>query len=64
MSEQIKIEISPVGAVKVSVQGVAGSGCKDLTKAIEASLGVVTEDTKTGEFYQTAKAGQVVTQGG
>jgi hypothetical protein len=52
MAEEIVVEISPQGEVKVSVKGVKGKSCKDLTKNLEAAFGAVTEVTKTGEFNE------------
>lgn len=64
--EQIKVEVSPTGATKVSVTGCPGPSCVSLTRAIEQSLGVVTSDKKTGDFFQTETQGvaQKAGQGG
>jgi len=53
MSEEIIVEINPQGEVKVSVKGVKGKSCKDLTKNLEAAFGSVTETKKTGEFNES-----------
>lgn len=52
--ESVIVTVKADGSVKVEAQGVKGSGCKALTKAIEDSLGVVTSDVKKPEFYQQA----------
>lgn len=52
MAEEIIITIDTEGNPTIAVAGVAGASCKDLTKALEASLGNTTSDTKTKEFYE------------
>jgi acylphosphatase len=51
--QQVIVNISPDGEVKVEAAGVAGSGCQQLTKAIEDALGRATADVKKPEFYQS-----------
>jgi Protein of unknown function (DUF2997). len=48
----VTITIEADGETRVAVEGVAGEGCKALTRDIEKSLGKVTEDTSTREMYQ------------
>lgn len=49
------IEVAVDGAdVKVSVDGVKGSACKDITAKLEASLGKVRSSDPTSEMYQSA----------
>lgn len=50
--EEITVEITPDGEVKIEVNGVVGSGCAALTKALEESLGVTTSDEKKAEFHR------------
>lgn len=38
--------------VKVSVDGVKGSSCKDLTRKLEESLGKESSSEPTSEMYQ------------
>jgi len=52
MSQEIIVSISPSGEVKVTVNGVRGPACTDLTKAIEQALGSVKADRKTPEYFQ------------
>lgn len=42
------------GNTKVSVDGVAGLSCKDITASLEASLGKVQSSEPTSEMYQAA----------
>ncbi len=51
MQEHV-IAISPRGEVTISVNGVKGASCKDATVALEKKLGIVAEDTLTGEYYE------------
>jgi hypothetical protein len=60
--QSIIIDIDVDGNTKVSVKGVKGSSCKDLTKKIEAALGKVTRDDKTPEFHQQVAASARVQQ--
>lgn len=46
------VNISAAGDVTVEAQGVRGSGCAALTKAIEEAVGRVTADQKKPEFFQ------------
>ena len=48
--EEITVDITPDGEVKIEVNGVVGSGCAALTKALEDSLGVTTSDEKKTEY--------------
>ncbi len=50
--QEIKVVIGKNNKVVIDVQGVKGSGCKDLTKAIENALGSVDSDKKKSEFYE------------
>jgi Protein of unknown function (DUF2997) len=49
---KVEVEILPDGTTKVHVVGVAGPSCVPLTRALEQSLGTVTDLTKSAEFYQ------------
>jgi hypothetical protein len=49
--ESIEVVIKKNGEVSYTVKGVKGSGCKNLTKAID-DLGRVTESKKTGEYFE------------
>lgn len=51
--KEIVIKIGHDGKVQVSVSGVKGTGCKDLTKQLEDALGVSSDSQPTQEFYET-----------
>jgi hypothetical protein len=54
--QDIEITISPKGEVTFTVKGVKGPNCLAETKFLEEALGgVVTEQTKTGEFYEQSE---------
>lgn len=50
--KEIVIRISKDGKVKISVSGVKGGGCKDITKSIENALGISESSEPTSEFYE------------
>lgn len=50
--EEITITIRPEGETEVSVAGVKGKGCQQLTAALEKALGAVISDTPTPEMTQ------------
>lgn len=50
--ERIRIVIPRDGDPTITVDGVKGTGCKDLTKQLEAALGSTTSDQETPEFYE------------
>lgn len=50
--KEIVIRISKDGKVKISVSGVKGGGCKDITKSIENALGTAESSEPTSEFYE------------
>jgi hypothetical protein len=40
------------GQVVLTVNGVKGKACKDITSKLEAALGTVTKDTETSEMKE------------
>lgn len=52
MKRQIVLKISPEGVVVVEVKGHAGPGCRDLTRELEAALGLTLGDRTTAEYHQ------------
>lgn len=57
---QIIVNIDADGEVKVEAQGVSGSGCQQLTAALEKALGTTAGDVKKAEYF--VAAGQGATQ--
>lgn len=50
--QDLEITISPTGEVAFVVKGMAGKGCLDETKFLEAALGnAVVEREMTSEYY-------------
>lgn len=49
----IEIVISPAGETQLQTQGFQGSQCKAASAALEKALGLVTQEQRTTEFYQT-----------
>ena len=62
MSRVIEVTVSPQGAVTVQTKGYAGGDCLQASKYLEQALGVVADERKTAEFYQTTAAEQRVQQ--
>ncbi|HSH69926.1 MAG TPA: DUF2997 domain-containing protein [Deferrisomatales bacterium] len=57
--EEIKVTIDAEGNVKVTVFGVKGGKCLELTKELEQLLGGEVEREFTSEYYtQTEAVGQ------
>lgn len=52
----ITLIVDNKGGIKISVDGVKGQACKDVTKSLEKALGTVQDDQKTSEFYQQPQA--------
>lgn len=50
--EEITIRIGKDGKVNLNVEGIKGTGCKDLTKAMEKALGTVEQTKSTSEMYE------------
>lgn len=49
--KKIRVEISKSADVTVSVEGASGGECAALTQSVEQALGVVSDQTKTPEWY-------------
>ena len=52
----IRFRIRPDGRVEELVEGIAGSGCEQLTERIEAKLGSVQQRQATSEAFQASGA--------
>ncbi|MBD3404695.1 MAG: DUF2997 domain-containing protein [Candidatus Lokiarchaeota archaeon] len=50
--QEMKVIISKNGQVTIDVDGIKGSSCKTMTKALEKSLGITVSDKKKTEFYE------------
>jgi hypothetical protein len=50
--ENMTVTIDADGNVVISVNGIKGKSCKDVTRQIEKALGVVTADKNTSEFME------------
>lgn len=55
---EVIINIDSGGEVKIEARGVAGPGCKELTKAIENAVGKTIGDQPTAEMTSTQRLGQ------
>jgi hypothetical protein len=54
--QDIEIVIAPNGDVSFTVKGVKGASCIGETKFLEEALGgAVTEQQKTGEYYEQSE---------
>ena len=62
MTKTIEVIVSPKGETTVQTKGFVGAECQLASKFIEQTLGIATDDRKTGEFYTTAQANQQVSQ--
>lgn len=49
--EEITIRVGKDGKINLSVAGVKGTSCKDLTKALEKAIGSVESTKNTSEMY-------------
>ena len=50
--EEITVTITPDGHATVTVKGVGGPRCEELTTELEQALGIVRERQRTAEYYQ------------
>ena len=58
----IEVLVSPTGEVSVQTKGYAGADCLQASKFLEQSLGVLSADRKTTEFYENAPVEQQLHQ--
>jgi hypothetical protein len=52
---EIDFTIGPDGEVSIRVLGVKGEACDQLTREIEAAIGVVQTRERTSEYWQSAE---------
>ena len=62
MPRIIEVIVSPRGETTVQTKGFEGAECRKASKALEETLGITTNETKTAEFYHEAEARQSLTQ--
>jgi hypothetical protein len=62
MPRLIEVIVSPQGEATLQTKGYAGSDCLQASRFLEQALGVVINDQKTTEFYQTETTQQHLTQ--
>jgi hypothetical protein len=62
MSEQITFCIQATGEVSVSVEGVTGSGCDDITRPFEEMIGSVCKKDYTDRYYENSQDEELQTQ--
>jgi hypothetical protein len=62
MARIIEVTVSPQGEATVQTKGYAGADCLLASRFLEQSLGVPTQDHKTGEFYSLASEQRQVQQ--
>lgn len=60
---RIRVHVAADGSVTVSVEGVAGSSCSDVTRAVETALGATVDDRRTPDFYLDEQAGEELAEG-
>lgn len=54
---EIIVTVNKTGAVSVSVNGVAGPTCKDVSALIEKALGSTRKIELTSEYYEENESG-------
>jgi hypothetical protein len=62
MARVIEVVVSPQGQATVQTRGYAGGECLQASKFLEQALGVVADERKTAEFYETTPTEQRVQQ--
>jgi hypothetical protein len=48
----IIVDFFPDGKLTISVKGVKGKECVEVTKDLEEALGIIKQERKTQEYYQ------------
>jgi uridine kinase len=57
--ETIRVKIKKNGQAEIKVEGHAGTGCTNLTKALQDALGSTTKSEPTSEYYQQEQQQQI-----
>lgn len=58
VKQEIEFTINPDGSVGIAVKGAKGKKCTEITKEIEEALGIVSNRTYTGDYYQQEETTQ------
>lgn len=58
MPRIIEVVISQKGETTLQTKGYAGSDCLQASKFLESSLGIISDDHRTAEFYQVVQTQQ------
>jgi len=58
VKQEIEFTINPDGSVGIAVKGAKGKKCTEITREIEEALGIVTNRTYTGDYYQQEETTQ------
>ena len=62
MPRVIEVVVSPRGEAVVQTKGYADADCLRASKFLEDALGVVAQERKTADFYQSEQAEQQARQ--
>ncbi|MFN9938221.1 MAG: DUF2997 domain-containing protein [bacterium] len=54
----IEVIVDTKGGVSMETKGFAVTGCRDVTKALERALGVITSDRDTPELHLASEQSQ------
>lgn len=60
--QAITVTINSYGQATVTVEGVPGPACEDVTKDLETALGAVVERARTSEYFEPGVATQQQTR--
>ena len=62
MARVLEVIVSPNGETNVQTKGFVGAECLEASRWLEQALGIVAQERKTAEFYQTAVQQQEIRQ--
>ena len=62
MSRVIEVTVSPTGETSIQTKGYAGSDCLQASKFLEQSLGVISSEHRTAEYFESTTEQQQVQQ--
>ena len=58
MARIIEVLVTPKGETTIETKGYAGGECLQASKFLEESLGIVTKEQHTSEYFQSSIAAQ------